>query len=123
MSSYSFFTVTQRGTDFKNHQLGSNQGTVDGYPFLALSPNGGFYAPMLLTNTEYAIVRIAFDGAITVLHTFAPSEGVPDHYSGIALSPEGDFYGSNEIYTNGVPSAYLYKLSPTGTFTKLVYSA
>lgn len=118
--SQNFFTMTRKGTNLKIYQLGSNETTLDYYPFFVPSPSGDLYAPMIVTSTQYQIARIAFDGTIAVLHTFAPSEGVPEHYGGIARGPEGNFYGINDININGVPSIYLYKLSPDGTFTKLV---
>jgi len=51
-----------------------------------------------------------------VLHTFAANEGAPDLYAGIAMGPDGDFYGFNDTSTN----QYLYKLSHTRTFTRVL---
>jgi len=111
-----FFSLTRQGTDVRIHQLPINMATYDSYPYFVLSPSGEFYTVLFVSTTQQEIARVAFDGTITVLHTFAANEGTPDLYAGIAMGPEGDFYGFNDTSTN----QYLYKLSHTGTFTRVL---
>jgi len=115
VGSHNFFTINRKGSDLKVYQLGSNETVDSSYPWLVPSPSGDFYAVMVVTSTQYEIVRVAFDGKIQVLYTFTSSEGTPDRYAGVAMGPEGDFYGFNDTSTN----QYLYKLSHTGTFTRV----
>jgi hypothetical protein len=114
-SSNNFVTLTRKGEGEKSYSLGI-AATFGIYPFFAPSPSGDLYAVLGVTRTQYEIVRIKFDGTIQVLHTFSSSEGTPDRYAGIAMGPEGDFYGFNDTSTN----QYLYKLSHTGTFTRVL---
>jgi uncharacterized repeat protein (TIGR03803 family) len=115
-----FFTITRQGTDLKVHQLPINMATYDSYPYFLLSPSGDFYTVLFVSTTQQEIARVKFDGTIQVLHTFAANEGTPDLYAGIARDAEGNFYGINDVNSNGVLSAYLYRLSADGTFTNLV---
>jgi hypothetical protein len=112
---YSLFTITRQGTEPKSYQL-SNIATYDSYPYFVLSPSGDFYTVLFVSTTQQEIARVAFDGTITVLHTFTANEGTPDLYAGIAMGPDGGFYGFNDTSTN----QYLYKLSHTGTFTRVL---
>jgi hypothetical protein len=111
----SLFTITRQGTEPRSYQLG-NIATYDSYPYFVLSPSGEFYTVLFVSATQQEIARVAFDGTITVLHTFTASEGTPDLYAGIAMGPDGGVYGFNDTSTN----QYLYKLSHTGTFTRVL---
>jgi uncharacterized repeat protein (TIGR03803 family) len=88
---------------------------------LVLAPDGSFYGTSDAGGTTGlgTVYKLAPDGTLTVLHSFAgaTAEG-SNPYAGLLLAADGNFYGTT--YFGGAKQAgTTFKITPDGTFTQL----
>lgn len=109
----------------------SDPNCADGvYPQAALiqGANGGLYGTMRLAGYDFynayggSVFKITTGGSLTTLYTFCPQSGCADGqypFAGLIQANQGDFYGT--ATEGGLTGNYgtIFKITPTGAFTRV----
>jgi hypothetical protein len=76
--------------------------------------------PVTGGKIQWAFIRIAQTGAITILHQFSGSDGVPSAYAHLILGPDSNFYGIGAQSPVGISPMFIYRFTPEGTYSRLL---
>jgi hypothetical protein len=63
--------------------------------------------------------RVSESGQVTILHEFTTAEGVPNA-SILTLGTDGNLYGVGSQSPNGISQMFIYRFTPSGTYSRLV---
>lgn len=75
------------------------------------TPDGPIYGTQYSGAANNAFVRMALDGAITIVHSFTPQEGLPGATP--ILASDGNFYGLTGNSQGGL-TVSVYRVTPAG---------
>jgi len=92
-----------------------------GYPGFVMTPTPPLHIYDIddpVVDQTYIFVRLDQKGNITPLHEFSGSDGIPLFLSPMVRATDGNFYGIATFNYSTLP-AWLYRLTPSGEFTKI----
>jgi hypothetical protein len=142
-ATFTGYSLVQTSSGLLFGDGGLVQGLDRGYRYFSLDPASGVYQEFPaaagevpgalfasadgqifgLTGTGYqqfTLSRITLGGKSTAIHKFTGEEGIPYRGESLALGHDGAFYGIAGSGATGIPRGWLFRISPTGVYERLI---